>query len=719
MSKRTKFLLGIGVIAALVIGWQVAAFAVHDTGKFELDGNATNAAATPGDDWDNVCREVAVRDGTNVNCTTTNSTNGATAREWVAEPNLDSTIFTGGGSKDPQDISNWKWKDGAGGLPAKDNLLHSFAARYTTAQNEEVLFFGSDRWDNSGDATQGFWFFQNPIARNTPNASSGTFSGLHKNGDLLVLTDFSNGGGTSTINVYEWDTRCTSAGVLDPDGPGGAPPLGTCGDTNLMTLASSNAANCASAAAGDDFCGIVNAGTITMPWSFQDKSLTPNNQALNGEFFEGGINLTALGLGDRCFSTVASESRASTSTNATLKDFVVGGFGSCGSSVTTTPKDNAGANIPGTGLSINGGSVQVKDSATVAVSGTTTWAGSVKFFLCGPPTLQANETCTTSEGGTEITPAKSVSNTTPTVLSDPATVTSAGRYCWRAEFTSTTTGVPPASDASATECFTVNPVTPTLATTAGDDVTLGNPVTDTATLSGTANKPGTPVINPTTAGGPATGTITFTLYKADCSTLATGTGTNPQTVNVSGNGTYPTGGGSVSFTPNEPGTYHWVAEYSGDLPNTLGTSHNKTIGTTQGCTDANETVVVNQQNSTVNSTQDWLPNDTATLNHGGPSGYTVKFTLFKNGSVTDSQHCSVGTGTQIYTADRPVSGSGTAQDPFTASTNNTTKVTEVTSGDKYTWKIEVPETGAFKAVTSCEEATTFTSLDNGDGETSP
>jgi hypothetical protein len=50
VSKRTTFLLGIGVIAALVIGWQVAAFAVHDTGAFELDGNATNAAATPGDD---------------------------------------------------------------------------------------------------------------------------------------------------------------------------------------------------------------------------------------------------------------------------------------------------------------------------------------------------------------------------------------------------------------------------------------------------------------------------------------------------------------------------------------------------------------------------------------------------------------------------------------------------------------------------------------------
>jgi hypothetical protein len=47
VNKRTKFLLGIGVIATLIVGWQVAAFAVHDTGKFELDGNATSGNATP------------------------------------------------------------------------------------------------------------------------------------------------------------------------------------------------------------------------------------------------------------------------------------------------------------------------------------------------------------------------------------------------------------------------------------------------------------------------------------------------------------------------------------------------------------------------------------------------------------------------------------------------------------------------------------------------
>jgi hypothetical protein len=76
VNKRTKFLLGIGVIAALVVGWQVAAFAVHDTGAFELEGNAKNGLAgdPAGDDWDNVCHQVLGND-----CSTTNNTNGATA----------------------------------------------------------------------------------------------------------------------------------------------------------------------------------------------------------------------------------------------------------------------------------------------------------------------------------------------------------------------------------------------------------------------------------------------------------------------------------------------------------------------------------------------------------------------------------------------------------------------------------------------------------------
>jgi hypothetical protein len=639
--------------------------AVHDTGSFELDGNATNDPAA-GDDWDNVCHQVLTTD-----CSITSNTTGATAVDWVAEPNLNSSIFTGGGSKDPQDVSSWSWKDGAGGLPDKDNLLHSFAARYPTVDGD-VLFFGSDRLDNSGDAQQGFWFFQNEIKLGSNSGGGGTgFTGVHATGDLLVISDFSNGGTTSTITVYKWDTTCLKT-------------AGTCGDANLRTLATSTNAKCSSAAADDAFCGQVNPGTITMPWSFTDKSGTPNNQALNGEFYEGGVNLTTLGLADRCFASVASETRSSTSTTAVLKDFVLGGFGKCGSSVTT--QESTGGTV-----SIGTGSVSVTDQATVAVTGIANWTGSVQFSLKGPKG-------TTRETTQVIGASKTVNQGSKTATSDAATVTAAGDYCWSAHFTSGTTNVPDSDDDGTNECFTVTPVTPTLATTAGDDVVLGNPVSDTATLSGTSNQPGTPAINPTTAGAAAGGTIRFTLLKNDCSTLATGTGTNPQTVPVSGNGTY----GPVSFTPNTIGTFHWKAEYipaTGD-PNNIGSTHNG------DCSNTNETVVVTSVKSSLSTTQSFIPNDSARVSApaGGNLAGSVTFKVFENATCQ---------GTAIYSQTVSVSGAS----PQIVGTSNTTVSTTAAN---VSWLVDYDSTNPAQQdiPATCLEKSTLT-IDNGQEVSSP
>src|SRR6266704_1459828 len=465
--RRTWAVLPAACAAVLAMGLAMpAALAVHDTGAFELDGNATNSPTTPGDDWDNVCHQVTGSD-----CSTTSDTSalgGATAVNWLSEPNVNATIFTGGCSKDPIDINQWAWKDGAGGLPDKDNLLHSFAARYATSAGQ-VLYFGSDRLDNSGDAQQGFWFFQNSVGLGSNSVGGGSgFTVVHRNGDVLVISDFSNGGATSTITVYAWDTTCKKTT---------GSTVGTCGDANLRIKGTSTSANCATAAANDSFCGIVNPSAITMPWSFKDKSGTPNNGALNGEFYEGGVNLTALGLGDRCFASVASETRSSTSTSATLKDFILGQFGQCGSSTTTQ------SSVTGS-TSIGTGSVPVSDSATVTVTGVTTWNGTVQFHLRGPIGSPL-------ETSTDIGGPVAVSNSNPTAQSSTATVTAAGDYCWSAHFTSSTTGVPDSNDNGDNECFTVSPVTPQLPTTAGPDVVLGNPVTDTAALSGTPDDVGT------------------------------------------------------------------------------------------------------------------------------------------------------------------------------------------------------------------------------------
>lgn len=84
--------------------------------------------------------------------------------------------------------------------------------------------FGADRVSPNGDANIGIWFFQNTVKLNP----DGSFSGLHKNGDIFVISAFT-GGSTSNIQILQWNTSCKSA-VNKPN-------PGDCADTNLKLLA--------------------------------------------------------------------------------------------------------------------------------------------------------------------------------------------------------------------------------------------------------------------------------------------------------------------------------------------------------------------------------------------------------------------------------------------------------------------------------------------------
>jgi hypothetical protein len=394
---RIRPLLGVLFsISLLTVLVATPAQAVHDLNVFELEGNATNDPNVLGDDWDNVCHEVIGSD-----CSTTNNTSGATAVSWKEELSRSASIFTGGGSKDPEDISQWAFKNELGGLPDKDNLEHGFAARYTVPQVDgtscptsiagstcDVLYFGSDRFDNSGDAQEGFWFLQNDCSQGTvksgggfhftcvdPTPTSDPSDDFHKVGDLLVLTDFSIGGTVSTIRVFKWVGSGGSDGSLD------------------FLAAFSN--KCGAALGPDGACGIVNPtnGTAS-PWTFLDKS--GNSTYLQGEFFEAGLNLSSpeINLGGECFATLVSETRSSTSVTATLKDFILGGFGACTSSVVSNQSW-----IP-------------RDSATVSAS-RPAFSGTVTFSLFD------NSGCT----GTALytSNAIAVNNTDPTASTDDAT----------------------------------------------------------------------------------------------------------------------------------------------------------------------------------------------------------------------------------------------------------------------------------------------------------
>ena len=563
-----KKLLSLAVALSVGMFLMQTALAVHDTGTFELDGDATNGLNTAGvtgsagDDFDNVCYTHAIEPASQgglglsasdaaIKCGTSTGATTATATAWVEEPNPASSIFTGGGSKDPQDISNWLWKNDANNPPDKDNLVHAYAARYSmspsstcpsgTAATCDVMFFGSDRFDNSGDAQQAFWFLQNKVTLTSTSSQGGfTFSGVHKAGDLLIISDFSNGGTTSTISVYRWDPLCTADGKPDA----------SCKAANLRLLQDlqGDTANCAkTTTTGDTACGIVNPTTISMPWSFADKSGTANNGALQGEFYEAGINLSVLNLSGECFSTLVAESRSATSPTATLKDFVLGQFAVCAPALTTDVQglDTTRVVLPGT---------QVRDLATVTVTGATTppdATGTVNFFLCGPGT---SSTPSCSSGGTAkganiaLADISNPGNTSDGIsgayssyVNTASSPLSPGYYCFRAEASLTNYDSPGPHTNSTTECFQVK---------------------DTSSLS-TAQRwvPNDSTTVLLSGGSAAAGSVTFSLYEnGTCSGTAAAT-FGPLTLDSNGSATTnnvsayvatTTISWKVAFTPTDP-----------------------------------------------------------------------------------------------------------------------------------------------------------------------
>ena len=297
-SGRRWLTLVVGAVVASVLAVAISFVfglvggeAVHDTNTFELDGNAVDGGAA-GDDWDTVLLGGGGSSLVNTGV--------------IADP-APASIFTQGGSKDIRDVSDWRHTDGS--VPDKDDITNAYAAAYNVG-GDQVIYFGADRFANNGDSQIGFWFFQNDIGLN-PN---GTFSGVHAVGDVLILSDFTQGGAISTTKVFEW--------------------VGSGGSDGALDLVDSGV-DCIGLAPGDDLCATVNSADASAPWPYTPKSGPPGTFP-TGSFFEGGLNLTDEGLAG-CFSSFLAETRSSQSPTAQLKDFALGQFDVCGIEVTKSP----------------------------------------------------------------------------------------------------------------------------------------------------------------------------------------------------------------------------------------------------------------------------------------------------------------------------------------------------------------------------------------------
>jgi hypothetical protein len=439
-----------------------------------------------------------------------------------------------------------------------------------------------------------------------------------------------------------------------------------------------------------------------------------------GSFGEAAINITQTIFGGvhtcLAFANVIPSTVTGNSDTADYKDTILTSginLSNCTTTTKTYPKLVSGgstSDFPPGGSSITtAGVVQVKDSAVISLSGGSSAAGgSVDFTLCKASNV-ANATCDAGGPSVLVGDNVAVSGSYPATVESPsAWVTAAGRYCWKAVYTpAANSGIGGSSDVSPGECFTVTPVTPTLSTTAGDDVVLGNGITDTATLTGTAPKPTASVIE-TSAPDPATrtpagGTISFTLWGPSTGSCGSQVTAANASVDVNGDSS-ASNVYSTSYTPSTAGDYHWKASYSGDSPNTSSQTHNA------ACDDTSEDVTVMTVPSSLKSDQDWVPNDSVTVSAsaGGDLNGTVYFDLYA------SADCGVAGGDgAIYSTSRAVSGASSQ----TVSTSNTTPQT---SSGSFSWKVSYDSDNAAQRdiPASCHETSALT-ITNGGTVSSP
>jgi hypothetical protein len=196
----------------------------------------------------------------------------------------------------------------------------------------------------------------------------------------------------------------------------------------------------------------------------------------------------------------------------------------------------------------------VTSSATL--TGLTNPTGTITFNLFGP----GDPNCS---GPPVFSSTKPVSGN-GTYTSDPFTPMAAGTYRWTARYSGDAVNPPLTTGCDPARSVVIGArAVPNLTTTASPSVPAGGQLHDTAVLSGGLNP---------------TGTVRFSLFgpgDATCSAAPVFSSEKP----VAGPGTYA----SDPFTATAPGTYRWVAAYSGD-------ANNSPVAT--ACGEPGETVTV-------------------------------------------------------------------------------------------------------------------------------
>jgi hypothetical protein len=451
--RRTGRLFGaVLLIGAMTMVMSGTAMAVHDE-QFQLDtgANGANTVDDPGAaepfDWENFFN------ATGPSGTIAKSVNlpdpgfpGFTASGGTSDFALPDATTYATGSKDTLGIQGGWQCAKSNNVGDKVDIVNAYALAYVRpADNHLILYYGVEKSSPLGNSNIATWFLKDGTVDCTSPGGATSFTGAHQDGDILLVSAFTNGGDTANVNAFRWNGN-------DATGSLGTTPIASgqlCGTGS------------------DDACSTVNRVAISPPWAHPDK----NGGALDAfEFFEGGVDVGAAGAAT-CFATAVMNTRSSASLTATLFDYARFSLPVCGELRVKKyiDVDLSGSLTAGdieTGSAVEGWEFTVTGplpSTTVRCSGTTNTSGDL---VCGPGQSLANltpgtyrvtETQKTGFFNTDPGDADLV-NVAPTVFKDVSVgvsgaTTRLGNTCF-VDKTFQISGVP--TGASAPSSITVN-----------------------------------------------------------------------------------------------------------------------------------------------------------------------------------------------------------------------------------------------------------------------
>src|SRR6266508_1246171 len=290
--RRTgRLLAAVLLVGAMTMVMSGTAIAVHDE-EFQLDTVVNVGANTVDDpgaaedfDWQSF-----------FNATGPGGT--------IAFALPDATTYTTG-SKDTLGIQGGWQCARSNNVGDKVDIVNAYALAYVRpSDNHLILYYGVEKSSPLGNSNIATWFLKDGTVDCTSPGGATNFTGAHQDGDILLVSAFTNGGATANVQAFRWNGN-------DATGSLGATPIASgqlCGTGT------------------DDACSTVNRVAISPPWAHPDK----NGGALDAfEFFEGGVDVGPAGAAT-CFATAVMNTRSSASLTATLFDYARFSLPVCG-----------------------------------------------------------------------------------------------------------------------------------------------------------------------------------------------------------------------------------------------------------------------------------------------------------------------------------------------------------------------------------------------------